>query len=106
MRTATRRRLTGAAAAAAALTATALFVAPTPVSASTASAARTSSAARILANSCNLPTSARPNSTFIQSFWDCNDCKKTAAYDHNTFGGTFYCTYNPSNRATDEHRQY
>ncbi|WP_143043656.1 hypothetical protein [Nonomuraea jiangxiensis] len=59
-----------------------------------------------MANACGLPTSARPNSYYIESFWDCNDCKEQASYDQRTFGGTFYCTYNPSNGLTDEHRQY
>ncbi|WP_256863416.1 hypothetical protein [Microbispora sp. GKU 823] len=92
--TVTRRRLAGVAAATAALMAATLLSTPAPAS------------AQVTANKCGLPTSARPNSTFIESFYDCNQCKATAAYDQRTFGGTFYCTYNPSNGLTDEHRQW
>ncbi|MEU6741437.1 hypothetical protein [Streptosporangium sandarakinum] len=104
MRTVTRRRIMGTVVAAAALTASVLSTAPISASAATGSSMRAS--AQVMANSCGLPTSARPNSSFIESFYYCDDCKKMAAYDQRTFGGTFYCTYNPRNGLTDEHRQY
>ncbi|SNT64911.1 hypothetical protein SAMN05216276_11457 [Streptosporangium subroseum] len=104
MRIVTRQQLAGAIVTAAALTASVLSAAP--VLASTVMEPSARMPARVLANSCGLPTSARPNSSFIESFYYCDDCKKTAAYDQKTLGGTFYCTYNPRNGLTDEHRQY
>ncbi|MEU8270607.1 hypothetical protein AB0B89_26040 [Sphaerisporangium sp. NPDC049002] len=104
MRTVIHRRLAGAAVAATALVASALFAAPVSASVTAGSSMKVS--AQVTANTCGLPTSARPNSSFIESFPDCNDCKKMAAYDQKTFGGIFYCTYNPRNGLTDEHRQY
>lgn len=104
MRIVTRQRLAGTVVAVAALTASVLSAASVSASAATGPSVRTP--VQVLANSCGLPTSARPNSSFIESFYYCTDCKKMAAYDQKTFGGTFYCTYNPSNGLTDEHRQY
>ncbi|MEV7965638.1 hypothetical protein AB0O34_06590 [Sphaerisporangium sp. NPDC088356] len=80
----------------------ATFVAPVATYASTASS---SHSARVLANSCGLPTQAHPNSVWLPpSFSNCRDCLNRAYVLNTQYGLKTYCTYNPSNGKTDLHR--
>ncbi|MEU4405302.1 hypothetical protein AB0F88_12290 [Streptosporangium sp. NPDC023963] len=97
-----KKILTGAALCTAALLVPAAVA--TPASASASASASMSGPVSIAANSCGLPTSARPPSRFIRSWSDCNTCIREAYKRSNpTLGIRYYCTYNPSNNLNDLH---
>ncbi len=77
----------------------------TPASASASASASMSGPVSIAANSCGLPTSARPPSRCIRSWSDCNTCIGEACKRSNpTLGLRYYCTCNPSNNLNDLHQ--
>jgi hypothetical protein len=84
--------------------ASALLV-PAAVAAAPASAS-TSGPVTIAANTCGLPTSARPPSKYITSYSNCNTCINEAYRRSvgNPFGWRYYCTYNPRNNLNDMHQ--
>jgi len=57
-------------------------------------------------NTCGLPTSAKPGSTFVRSFSTCGTCLVQATNDNQGPGPYYYCTYNPSNGLSDEHYRW
>nr|WTA65018.1 hypothetical protein OHB51_21145 [Micromonospora sp. NBC_00855] len=84
-----------------------------PVTAASAAPAAEASVAQsagagdisIMANQCNLPTSAQPNSRFLRSYTagQCNICKDDAKWLNANEDEFYYCTYNPSNNKVDQH---
>ncbi|MEU4537375.1 hypothetical protein AB0G15_21175 [Streptosporangium sp. NPDC023825] len=78
-----------------------------PASASAAAVtAGVSGTVAIMGNDCGFPTSARPNSRFVSSHGNCNDClRKKTALQYKYSWRYYYCTYNPSNNLNDLHYQ-
>ncbi|MEU9834486.1 hypothetical protein AB0D67_23405 [Streptosporangium sp. NPDC048047] len=94
------RILTGSALAAVTLLGAHTFT-TVPASASVTDA---SGSASTLGNSCNYPTSARPNSTYVSSYSNCKTCRANEfALEYNYWWRDYYCTYNPSNNLNDLH---
>jgi hypothetical protein len=81
--------------------AAALFVTAAPGHAATM---RPAGAMSALGNSCNFPTSAHPNSRYVESYGNCYLCR-FAVYSWGDIDPlhTYYCTYNPSNNKNDVH---
>jgi hypothetical protein len=92
--------------AAASLCAAALWAPAATAVAATPGSAAASNPVTIAANSCGLPTSARPPSKYITSYTNCNTCMNESyrRSTNNPFGWRYYCTYNPSNNLNDLHQ--
>jgi hypothetical protein len=77
----------------------------TPAQATTSRCDAGQGSVSIMSNECNYPTSARPGSTYVESWGNCRTCRsQEIRYEVTTpFWRDYYCTYNPRTDMNDLH---